>query len=102
MDLDTQAQRFRHDHLDGEVTLCRLNLLLAYAVKVGELAVNPLAGLRISNQATLNEVDPQSVVNPKQARQLLATVTYAGRRPGVFDYLYRFRAAMYYAGDAAW
>ncbi|WP_367134553.1 hypothetical protein [Saccharothrix sp. HUAS TT1] len=59
-----------------------VSLLLGYAVKVGELAANPLAGLRVTGQDTINEVDPRSVVNPKQARQLLAAVTYAGRRPG--------------------
>jgi integrase len=74
------------------------SLLLGYGVKVGELGTNPLAGLRVGNQDTLNQVDPRSVVNPKQGRQLLAAVTYAGRRPGWYDYLYGFFASMYYAG----
>lgn len=38
------------------------------------------------------------MANPKQGRQLLAAVTYAGRLPGWHDYLYGFFASMYYAG----
>lgn len=75
-----------------------ISLLMAFGHKVGEFGTNPMSGLRASQEDTVNQVDPRSVVNPKQGRQLLAAVTYAGRRPGWYDYLYGFFASMYYAG----
>lgn len=75
-----------------------LHHLLAYAVDAGELPANPVTGLRVSVQRGTSEVDPRMVVNPAQARQLLAAVTYAGSRPGQYEYLYGFFSTMYYAG----
>jgi integrase len=43
-----------------------------------------------------SEVDPRVVLNPKQARQVLAALTYAGTTTGQYDYLYAFFATMYY------
>ena len=75
-----------------------LHHLLTYAVDAEELTVNPVTGLKTSVQRGNSEVDPRSVVNPKQARQLLSALTYAGTKRGQFDYLYGFFATMYYAG----
>lgn len=36
------------------------------------------------------------MLNPKQARQVLAALTYAGTTTGQYDYLYAFFATMYY------
>ncbi|CCH35230.1 integrase [Actinosynnema sp. NPDC047251] len=75
-----------------------LHNLLSYAVDVGELGFNPVVGSRAALQRGNSEVDPRVVLNPAQARNCLAGVTYAGGRPGRFDYLYGFFASMYYAG----
>lgn len=75
-----------------------LHHLLSFAVDVDELSSNPVTGLRATVQRGTSEVDPRVVLNPVQARNCLAGVTYAGTRPGQFDYLFGFFAAMYYAG----
>ncbi len=71
--------------------------LLQYAVRLGELASNPL--LLVKEKAmTTTEVDPRVVVNPQQAEQLLAAVTYVGSmRRGRYEYLFAFFASMYFA-----
>lgn len=75
-----------------------LHHLLSFAVDVEELTSNPVTGQRTGVQRGNSEVDPRIVLNPAQARNCLAAVTYAGNRPGQFDYLYGFFATMYYAG----
>lgn len=69
---------------------------LQHAVVLGELGSNPLALVKASKAQMAVEVDPRVVVNPAQARQLLAAVTYVGRK-GWYSYLYGFFASMYYA-----
>src|ERR1700754_114884 len=71
---------------------------LQYAVRIGELNSNPLLLLKSGRAQTTTEVDPRVVVNPKQAAQLLAAVTYVGTMGrGRYEYLYAFFASMYYA-----
>lgn len=69
---------------------------LQHAVVLGELGSNPLALVKVGRAQLAVEVDPRVVVNPAQARQLLAAVTYVGRK-GWYSYLYGFFASMYYA-----
>jgi integrase len=57
--------------------------VLQYAVEMETLDVNPVDKLRVKSnrsQKVSTEVDRRVVVNPKQARELLAAVTYVGRR----------------------
>jgi integrase len=71
---------------------------LQYAVRIGELNSNPLLLVKSGRSQTTTEVDPRVVVNPKQAAQLLAAVTYVGTMGrGRYEYLYAFFASMYYA-----
>lgn len=73
--------------MDRQISPRGDQLVLAFGHKVGgEFATNPMSGLRANQGDTANQVDPRSVVNPKQGRQLLAAVTYAGRQPGWYDY----------------
>lgn len=76
-----------------------LHHALSTAVELGELSANPIAAVKVGRGRGNPEVDPRVVVNPKQARQLLAAVTYVGRhgRGGRYDYLHAFFASMYYA-----
>lgn len=69
---------------------------LQHAVVLGELSSNPLALVKAGKAQLAVEVDPRVVVNPAQARQLLAAVTYVGRK-GWYSYLHGFFASMYYA-----
>lgn len=73
--------------------------LLQFAVRAGELGVNPLTTVKSGRLQAATEVDPRVVVNTSQGPQLLAAVTYVGRngRGGRYDYLYAFFASMYYA-----
>lgn len=73
-----------------------LHHLLKYAVDKEELVANPITGQKASSQRGNSEVDPRSVLNPAQGRQVLAAVTYAGTIAGQYDYLYAFFATMYY------
>lgn len=75
--------------------------LLSFAVDVQELTSNPVTGLRASVQRGTSEVDPRVVLNPPQARSCLAGVTYAGTRPGQFDYPLRLLRHDVLRGDAA-
>lgn len=74
-----------------------LHHLLKFAVDKEELVANPVTGQKAAIQRGNVEVDPRSVLNPKQGRQILAAVTYAGTITGQYDYLYGFFATMYYA-----
>jgi integrase len=80
-----------------------LHRTLEFARSSGWLDTNPLAGrCHVARHTGPQAVDPRVVVNPAQARQLLAAVTYVrahrrrdrerGRR------LYAFFACLYYGG----
>ncbi|GAA3433367.1 tyrosine-type recombinase/integrase [Kutzneria kofuensis] len=71
-----------------------LHHLMEFAIDVEELDANPVTRSKVATHVGSSEVDPRVVLNPKQAPQVLAAVTYAGRR----EYLYGFFGAMYYAG----
>jgi integrase len=51
---------------------------LAYAVELGELPENPLTLVKWKLPKITKEVDRRIVVNPRQARDLLAAVSYVG------------------------
>ncbi len=71
---------------------------MQYAVRLGELNSNPLLLVKSGRSQTTSEVDPRVVVNPQQAAQVLAAVTYVGTMGrGRYEYLYAFFASMYYA-----
>ncbi|MBZ9598117.1 tyrosine-type recombinase/integrase [Streptomyces erythrochromogenes] len=76
-----------------------LNAALEYAVAMGDLPENPLQRIRRKRVGSSDVVDRRVLVNPVQARQLLAAVSYVGswdrcrgRR------LAAFYAVLYYAG----
>ncbi|XVV03380.1 tyrosine-type recombinase/integrase [Actinosynnema sp. CA-248983] len=69
-----------------------LHHMLKFAVDAKYLDANPVVGTKFAAARGNSEVDPRVVLNPKQARQVLAAVTYAGDR----EYLYGFFATMYY------
>ncbi|MGH8879020.1 MAG: tyrosine-type recombinase/integrase [Stackebrandtia sp.] len=79
-----------------------LHRTLGFAVSSGWLDVNPISGRRLGTAPVLATVDPRSVLNPAQARQLLAAVTYVGaRRRHERERgrrLYAFFACLYYGG----
>lgn len=70
-----------------------------FAVDTGELRELPITAVRWQKPKASNQVDPRVVANPEQARNLLASVFYAGgyrrargrRLVGLF-------AAMYFGG----
>ncbi len=75
----------------------------AVATPSGWLAANPITGRRLPLAGGAGAVDPRVVVNPVQARQLLAAVTYvtAPRRSDHRDRgrrLHAFFSCLYYAG----
>ncbi|MGW1837283.1 tyrosine-type recombinase/integrase [Streptomyces sp. NPDC002067] len=51
---------------------------LAYAVELGELPENPIKAVKWKLPKIAKEVDRRVVVNPHQARELLAAVSYVG------------------------
>lgn len=79
-----------------------LHRVAGYAVDTGVLATNPVTGRRTGTAHVTEGVDPRVVVNPAQARQLLAAVTYvSGHRRSERDRGWRLRAffaCLYYAG----
>jgi len=68
---------------------------LRYAVEVGELAANPIDRIAWVAPKVADAVDRRVVVNPAQARQLLAAVTFVGRNRG--RRLMAMFACMYFA-----
>jgi integrase len=68
---------------------------LRYAVEVGELAANPIDRIAWVAPKVADAVDRRVVVNPAQARQLLAAVTLLGRNRG--RRLMAMFACMYFA-----
>ncbi|MFF6976277.1 hypothetical protein ACFZAV_00745 [Streptomyces sp. NPDC008343] len=85
-----ETQRHKHKVLVNAVR---------YAVEQRKLPADPLAPIKWSVAETVDQVDPQVVANPSQARSLLRAVSYAGgygrargrRLVGLF-------AGTYYAG----
>jgi integrase len=79
-----------------------LHRAVGFAVSSGWLAANPISGRRLGTAAVTAALDPRSVLNPTQARQLLAAVTYVGARRGHERErgrrLYAFFACLYYGG----
>lgn len=71
-----------------------LNNVLEYAVEVGLLTANPLKRVKWIKPKTAESVDPRSVINADQARQLLTAVRAQGK---LGQHLEAFFALMYYA-----
>lgn len=74
-----------------------LTSALSYAVRRRYLQENPLAGVSIVTFSGSVAVDPGVVVNPLQARELLAAVTYARPRGQNRSWL-PFFGTIYYGG----
>jgi integrase len=72
--------------------------VIEYAVELEELDDNPLDRIKSKRRSLkiAQEVDRRSVVNPRQANELLTAVTYCGRTRGV--HMRALFACMYYAG----
>lgn len=80
-----------------------LHRAVEFARSSGWIGTNPLTGRRhLSHASAVQTVDPRVVVNPVQARQLLAAVTYVGARRRQDRErgrrLHAFFACLYYAG----
>ncbi|GII91145.1 tyrosine-type recombinase/integrase [Sinosporangium siamense] len=76
-----------------------LNTALEYGVDLGELDENPLKRIKRKKVARDDVVDRRAVVNPEQARELIAAVSYVGswhRARG--RRLVAFFATLYFAG----
>ncbi|WP_086666390.1 tyrosine-type recombinase/integrase [Lentzea kentuckyensis] len=73
-----------------------LHHVLNFGVDAGALDVNPIPRTKVAIERGNSEVDPRVVLNPRQARQVLAALTYAGTITGQYDYLHAFFATMYY------
>ncbi|PXY17078.1 integrase [Prauserella coralliicola] len=73
-----------------------LNSALEYAIERELLTTNPLKTLKTKKRkSSIQEIDPAAVVNPMQARMLLAAVGTLGKQGPP---LVAFFALMYYAG----
>ncbi|TMR93038.1 tyrosine-type recombinase/integrase [Nonomuraea basaltis] len=72
-----------------------LHHLLAHAVEEKVFSSNPLDGIKWTAPKALTIVDPRTVVNPAQARQLLDAIPQVGRQRGVR--LKALFACIYYA-----
>ncbi|GAA1506268.1 tyrosine-type recombinase/integrase [Sphaerisporangium rubeum] len=72
-----------------------LHHLLELAVEQKELQANPLHAIKWKPPKATGTIDPRTVVNPKQARALLAAVPTIGRTRG--KRLHGMFACMYYA-----
>ena len=76
-----------------------LNPALEYAVEMGYLDSNPLGRVKRKQVAAARQVDPRVLVNPRQARELLAALSYVGGyRRARGRRLVAFFATLYYAG----
>jgi integrase len=72
--------------------------LLSYAVEQGLLSDNPLTRIKRKANKVVGEIDPRVVANPGQVSELLAAVTYVGRRlRDRGEQLAAFYAVGYYA-----
>ncbi|TMR22644.1 site-specific integrase [Nonomuraea turkmeniaca] len=72
-----------------------LHHLLEQAVEEKVFSSNPLDGIKWTAPKALTIVDPRTVVNPAQARQLLDAIPHVGRKRGVR--LKALFACIYYA-----
>ncbi|MGW4423837.1 tyrosine-type recombinase/integrase [Streptosporangium sp. NPDC004631] len=72
-----------------------LHHLLELAVEQKELPANPLHAIKWTPPKAAGTIDPRTVVNPEQARALLAAVPAVGRTRG--GRLHGMFACMYYA-----
>ncbi|WP_219460012.1 tyrosine-type recombinase/integrase [Nonomuraea rhizosphaerae] len=72
-----------------------LHHLLEHAVEQKVFSSNPLDGIKWTVPRAVTAVDPRTVVNPAQARQLLDAVPQVGRKRGAR--LQALFACMYYA-----
>ncbi|MFC6086793.1 tyrosine-type recombinase/integrase [Sphaerisporangium aureirubrum] len=72
-----------------------LHHLLELAVEEKVFGANPLDGVRWTPPDTVDEVDPRTVVNPRQARKLLDAALRVGRSRG--PRMRAMYACMYYA-----
>ncbi|GIH91669.1 tyrosine-type recombinase/integrase [Planobispora siamensis] len=72
-----------------------LHHLLELAVEQKELPANPLHSVKWTPPKAVGTIDPRTVVNPEQARALLAAVPAIGRTRG--GRLHGMFACMYYA-----
>ncbi|WP_248966207.1 tyrosine-type recombinase/integrase [Sphaerisporangium perillae] len=72
-----------------------LHHLLELAVEQKELPANPLHAIKWTPPKAAGTIDPRTVVNPEQARALLAAVPTVGRTRG--ERLHGMFACMYYA-----
>lgn len=71
-----------------------VNNLFKYAKEVGVLDDNPLDAISWPKPKTAATIDPRTVINPNQARELLAAVRAQGR---LGAHLEAFFGVMYYA-----
>jgi integrase len=72
--------------------------MLSLAVERGMLLVNPISQVTWERPRAVDQVDPRSVINPRQARELFIAVTYVGRRNAERGpHLAAFFAAIYYS-----
>jgi integrase len=72
---------------------------LYYAIEQGELGSNPLSRVRWRVPKQAKTVDPRVVLNPQQAQNFLAALTYVGRyKRARRRRLVGLFAGMYYAG----
>ena len=71
-----------------------LHHVLDLGVDTEALDTNPIPRTKVAVERGNSEVDPRVVLNPKQARQVLAALTYAGTTTGQYDYLCAFFATM--------
>ncbi|WP_433245863.1 tyrosine-type recombinase/integrase [Streptosporangium sp. CA-135522] len=69
--------------------------MMETAVELKELPSNPLKLIKWKPPKAASSVDPRTVVNPVQARELLVAVSYVGRTRG--RHLAALFACMYYA-----
>ncbi len=70
---------------------------LQHAVELEQLPANPLANITWKPPKVADVVDRRSVVNPRQAKELLTAVTYVGK-PVTGRKMRAFFACMYYGG----
>jgi integrase len=95
--LDTMARRADGQPAAGSVVSKRRRVLfnaMEHAVELGHLAANPLVGFKWKAPRVASTISRRTVVNPVQARTLLAAVGQTKRSGGR---LVAFFALMYFA-----
>ncbi|MET7288189.1 site-specific integrase [Streptomyces sp. NPDC005573] len=79
--LDRLRRKLDGTSAAGETTRRKKRVLtnaIKYAVELGELEEDPFAAVQWTAPKVAETVDPEVVVNPQQARELLAAVSYVG------------------------